>query len=64
MLPSVQGLQESVHRSVMESTEEHAALVRQHAVFFRCHGGLGIGIGNYRAVYGGPVGYNKTALTT
>ncbi|MCC6986391.1 MAG: hypothetical protein IT309_08180 [Anaerolineales bacterium] len=34
VLSSVQGLQESVHRSVVESTEERAALVRQRAGLF------------------------------
>ena len=42
VLSSVQGLQESVHRSVVESTEERAALVRQRAGLFGVMAVLGL----------------------
>ena len=42
ILSSVQGLQESVHRSVVESTEERAALVRQRAGLFGVMAVLGL----------------------
>jgi len=42
VLSSVQGLQESVHRSVVEATEERAALVRQRAGLFGVMAVLGL----------------------
>ena len=42
VLSSVQGLQESVHRSVVESTEARAALVRQRAGLFGVMAVLGL----------------------
>ena len=42
MLSSVQGLQESVHRSVVEATEARAALVRQRAGLFGVMAVLGL----------------------
>ncbi|MFZ5885909.1 MAG: hypothetical protein ACOYYF_00430 [Chloroflexota bacterium] len=42
LLSSVQGLQESVHRSVVEATEERAALVRQRAGLFGVMAVLGL----------------------
>ena len=42
VLSSVQGLQESVHRSVVETTEERAALVRQRAGLFGVMAVLGL----------------------
>jgi hypothetical protein len=42
VLSSVQGLQESVHRSVVETTEARAALVRQRAGLFGVMAVLGL----------------------
>lgn len=42
VLSNVQGLQESVHRSVVESTEARAALVRQRAGLFGVMAVLGL----------------------
>jgi hypothetical protein len=42
VLSSMQGLQESVHRSVVEATETRAALVRQRAGLFGVMAVLGL----------------------
>ena len=42
VLSSVRGLQESVHRSVVETTEARAALVRQRAGLFGVMAVLGL----------------------
>ena len=71
ILSSIQGLQESVHRSVVELTEARAALARQRPArrIVRRVGGAGAGAGDHFAIYGRWVDLNSLvfilwALTT
>jgi len=56
VLSSVQGLQESVHRSVVEATEARAALVRQRAGLFGVMAVLGLVLAIIAPFIGGGLG--------